>query len=646
MTEMEADATVATQSRLSPGEVEAITRLILRDEPIRIEPGKWWGYNPNEAILSYPRTLLAAWPSAKVLGAVCHEIAEVYHSGRAGVEVFYEFARAGEAAGVDPKAAVLLMNAVNDLRVNRLYMNEFAGSRPFFAALYADQQSLDPKDDVERRQPGSMELPHHQYLNALTHRWAGSIWPSQPKPDWPESINRALAHTWPAVVRAFETDSLETTAAILLESVLPTYVYLFAQSQEIMKADAETESQPAEEESRLDISKDPHADADDAADSATDSNDGEDETGRDAEPEEAWVIIREPKEKRPGEEAERPPTPPKPAAPLPTGEKVEPSARRAASWSGGSILRFHRLNRKPRIDYENFDYLGAVKNLEPQIDAVINGTEGSNGLAAILNTRRFGSADPWRRPRRSLRGETGEIDFDHPENLLINPDIAFLRGVKRRRDDGQKDFANAILLDVSGSVIQYGYESKKFAQLVETLVIFCEIHERLKLPYQLMAFSERATVLRSFAECRYEHLHLDPTSAYVPKDSSHLVRELYTTEHAETLEARSIELALTDVSRQRGLKTILMVTDGISSDRDALVRVLHTVEERNAVSPANEAVMLLAFGLGLSQTEFKASYEPVVGNRRLRCSKGQLVPNIGALPAIVCREVEGRIRSA
>ena len=607
MTGMATGPTDTATSRLSPGEVEAIARLILRDEPIRIQPGEWWGYNPNEAILSYPRTLLAVWSAARVIGAVCHEIAEINYSGRTGADVFYEFARAGEAAGAAPNAAILLLNAVNDLRVNRLYMSEFAGSTPFFAALYADQQSLDPKDDVGRRRPGTGSLPHHQFLDALTRRWAKELWSNQQQPDWPESIERALEYTWPAVVRAFQTESLETTAGVLLESVLPTYVYLFAQSQEIMKSDAETESQPAEEESSRDISDDGPASSDEVG-GDTGSDNEEDGPGPETEPEEAWVIIREPEERSQDEMAER--TPP------------------------------------PRINYEDFDYLGAVKNLEPQIDAVINGTEGSNGLAAILNTRRFGSADPWRRPRRSLRGETGEIDFDHPENLLINPDIAFLRGVKRRRDDGQKDFANAILLDVSGSVIQYGNESKKFAQLVETLVVFCEIHERLKLPYQLMAFSERAAVLRSFAECRYEHLHLDPTSAYVPKDSSHLVRELYTTEHAETLEARAIELALTDVSRQRGLKTILMVTDGISSDRDALVRVLHTVEERNAVSPANEAVMLLAVGLGLSQTEFKASYEPVVGSRQLRCSKGQLVPNINALPAIVCNVVEDRIRGA
>ena len=312
---MATEAPDATQRRLSPGDVEAIARLILRDEPIRIQPGEWWGYNPSKAILSYPRTLLAVWPPAKVLGAVCHEIAEVYHSGRAGAEVFYEFARAGEAAGVDPKAAILLMNAVNDLRVNRLYMKEFAGSRPFFAALYAEQQSLDPKDDVERRRPGSMELPHHQYLNALTHRWAGGIWPSQPQPDWPESTNRALEYTWPAVVRAFETDSLETTAAILLESVLPTYVYLYAQSQEIMKADAQTESQPAEDQSNLDISEGEKTSSDEMSRDA-DRGEAEDDQTPDGEREEAWVIIREPKQRDHAETDEEPTPQVKPASPI------------------------------------------------------------------------------------------------------------------------------------------------------------------------------------------------------------------------------------------------------------------------------------------------------------------------------------------
>ena len=70
------------------------------------------GYNPTEAVLRYPRALLAAWPARKVLGAVCHEIAEISYGGSAGAEIFYEFARACEAAGVAPRAAILLLKAM------------------------------------------------------------------------------------------------------------------------------------------------------------------------------------------------------------------------------------------------------------------------------------------------------------------------------------------------------------------------------------------------------------------------------------------------------------------------------------------------------------------------------------------------------
>ncbi len=630
-----------SQDRLTFGEVEAIARLILRDEPIRILPGEWWAYNPSEAVLSYPRGLLSAWPVDKVLGAICHEIAEVLYTGLAGADIFIEFARAGEAAGVGAQPAMLLLNAVNDLRVNRLYLREFGGSRPFFNALYGDEQALDPKDDVKRRQPGAAPLPHHQFIDALTCRWAQAIWPKRQTPAWPEAVSQALNRTWPAVQRAYETSSLETTAGVLLESVLPIYRQLVDLSRrQLLQEAAQPITIDDEQQSRLRPSDGDEPDVENEAAKGYPETEGPG-TIPDSGQLESWVVISDKEPKKQDEEEKATPPAPSAADRLATGPGF-----RAASWGGGIVQRFHRLNRKLKVDYENFDYVGAVKSLEPQINAVISGPDGSNGLAAILNTRRFGSADPWRRPRRSHRGDTGELDLDHPENLLINPDIAFLKGIKRRRDDGQKDFANVILLDISGSVIQRGYQSKKFAQLVDTLVVFCEIHERLKLPYQLMAFSENPRVLRSFAECRYEHLHLDPTSAYVVKDFSHLVSDLYLTDHAETLEAPAIELALNDISRQRGLKTILMVTDGISSDRESLVRVLHTVEERNAVSPAGEAVMLLAFGLGLSEAEFKASYEPVVNSVPLRCSRGQLVPNIEALPAIICNAVESRIRNA
>jgi hypothetical protein len=56
--------------------------------------------------------------------------------------------------------------------------------------------------------------------------------------------------------------------------------------------------------------------------------------------------------------------------------------------------------------------------------------------------------------------------------------------------------------------------------------------------------------------------------------------------------------------------------------------------------------MVLAFGIGLAEAEFDASYSPEVDGQVIQCSAGRLVPNVEALPAIVCEAVDRRIRSA
>jgi hypothetical protein len=309
------------------------------------------------------------------------------------------------------------------------------------------------------------------------------------------------------------------------------------------------------------------------------------------------------------------------------------------------IQRIRRFKPRGGPDYEQFDYVRKVRELEPLIDATVEGRGAAPGLRQILTLRRFGTADPFRRPRRFRRGDTGEIDEDRPENLLVEPSIAFLKGVRQQRQDSLKDFANAIMLDISGSVVQRGYPSRKFDQVVETAVLFIEIHERLKLPYEVVAFSEEPRVMRSFQETAYDSMRMDPTSSYVVKDFSYLVREMYALDHGETQEARAIHQAVGEITPQPGLKTILMVTDGISSDRPALVDALMGIEERNQIRAPRERLGLLAFGVGLAEGEFKASYEPVVDGAPVACSRGMLVPKIDALPDIICRAVERRILS-
>ena len=83
------------------------------------------------------------------------------------------------------------------------------------------------------------------------------------------------------------------------------------------------------------------------------------------------------------------------------------------------------------------------------------------------------------------------------------PEQAFLKGVRAPRADHQKDFAAIILIDVSGSMVAKGYSTRKFDHTVDAAIIFSEIHERLRIPYQMMAFSEEVWRLRTFDECAF-----------------------------------------------------------------------------------------------------------------------------------------------
>jgi len=627
----------------TPGEIEAIARLLLRDEPVRAQPGSWWRYIPAARTITYPPIFLQTWPGDRVVGALMHEVAEVLFSGADGLTAFAEVVRSADSYRVTPASVQLLLNAINDLRVNRLYLGGHPGADRYFRAVYLAGTPLERPDDFpeERRPAGG--LPHHQYLDALTARWAKSLWPELVAPAVPDEVAGAVRRTGAAVDRAVACDSLAEFVAVVARDVLPVYSTLVAASRKaIAEADAEpvrSEDEPPEESEPEDLDGEREREA---APRATGTSGTGSAAGRDMR--DVAVVEGEPQAPETGDVWRQKPTgqpaqPPRPD----TGEQQDASSRRG--WTAAGIYRVR--SRAPKgPDYEHYDYVAAARRLEPQIRATLEGRPGQLGLVEILNLRRFGTSDPWRRPRRRLRGDSGEIDSDRPENLVVDPAVAFLHGSLRRRDDSQKDFANTVMLDISGSVVQKGYASRKFDMLVDTLVVFCEIHERLKLPYELLDFSDGPTVLRAFGDSVYAHQHVDPASAYVIKDFSYLVRAMYEHPHGETQEARALRQALASISKQRGLKTILMITDGISSDRPALTRLLWEVEERNSALPVGEQIRVLAFGVGLAEDEFRASYEPEVEGQAIRCSAAFLVPKVEALPTIICRAIEDRIRTA
>ena len=630
-------ASVANPIAYEPSEIEAVARLLLQDQRVRVVPGAWWSYYPERSEVAYPPNLLAEWPGPRSIGALCHEIAEVLFSGTRAIRIVEQFTGWASAHGCDARSASLLLNVVNDLRVNRLYLQQFPGSRPYFASLYQGL-SLVPKNDVSlsRRKVGP--LPHHVLLDGLTTRWAGEL-VNEPVPAVADDrVRRALNRIWPHIREALDCDDLADLSEIVKSHIFPTYFALLQASlEELRRAEVEPIDE-TELNSPVDTDEDETVD-----DSTLERTPGMLQGSPfDDEPAEAWVFIQP---EQPEEPEERPVTP-APAAPTANGtaHPLPPSAQ----GSGGITFRYRRGGRRGRTapTYEEISYVEAAQRLGPQIDALLNGSAERDGLIAILNRRRFGTIDPWRRPHRRRRGDSGDIDSDHPENLIIDPSIAFLKGQHQARDDSQKDFAHAILLDVSGSVVQFGYESRKFDQLIDTTVVFCEIHRRLKIPFELIAFSEEATVIHSFADCQYDNNQIDPTSSYVVKDLGYLVRDMYRAEHGETHETTALRRAIADLSEQRGLKTIFVVTDGISSERPALTAQLIEIEQRNQVVPANESLMVLAFGLGLAEEEFNASYQPEWEDSPIRCASGQLVKTIESLPTIVCDTVDWRIRTA
>jgi hypothetical protein len=627
----------------TPGEIEAIARLLLRDEPVRALPGSWWRYVPAARTITYPPLFLQTWPGDRVIGALIHEVAEVLFSGAEGLGVFAEVVRSAASYNVSEASVALLLNAINDLRVNRLYLRAHPGASRYLRAVYVGGAQLERPDDFpeERRPAGG--LPHHQYLDAVTARWTRATWPEYQPPTWADAVADAVRRTGAAVDRVVASDTLSEAVAIIQRDVLPVYSVLVAASRKVV-AEADTAPVRSEDEPPERAESEDLADADesDHPPSVTGAHGGAPAGSADVRD---MAVVEGESQKRDTEQMWRQ---------KPSGQPAQPARPDGADQSGMPVRRgwtsagiYRVRSRAPKgPDYERYDYVAAVRRLEPQIRATLDGRPGQLGLTEILNLRRFGTSDPWRRPRRRQHGDSGEIDPDRPENLVVDPSVAFLHGSLRRRDDSQKDFANTVMLDISGSVVQKGYASRKFDILVDSLVVFCELHERLKLPYELLDFSDDPTTLRAFSDAVYAQQHVDPASAYVIKDFSYLVRAMYDHQHGETQEARALRQALGNISRQRGLKTILMITDGVSSDRPALTRLLWEVEERNSALPVGEQIRVLAFGVGLAEEEFRASYEPDVEGQPIRCSAGFLVPKVDALPTIICRAVEDRIRTA
>ncbi len=645
-------------THFSHGEVVALARLILRDSHLNVVAGSEWAYIARGHTLTYPSRVLDSWAGTSVVGAICQQMGEAQHTGVMGERALQSFSR------IAPQAFAAVMpfaRVVNELRVNRMHLERHPGSARFLRALYADN----PQWSSARRRSTPLR---EQVQQGLLDRWLREVWPgSTRRMHVGGTADRYVEVLWPGVWDALRRDSLPQMLDVLARRMLPIL-------QDLIQEDAHR-AQDRPEGNRPDIESDADEEevaealgelhievtSDDQAGTADEGDEDSAAQGQSAAQPDTEPLLASANEdggpakveSSPNEQAElrqdadrAPRQPPQQQGPP---RLIDPRMFKARPGALTPLPRtiVQGLGERPaapKTDYENFDYRTAVRRLGPAIVRSLNGEAGQKGLREIMMRRRFGTLEPGRRPRRRRGGDSGEIDTDHVERLVVAPEQAFLKGVRAPRADHQKDFAAIILIDVSGSMVAKGYSTRKFDHTVDAAIVFAEIHERLRIPYQMMAFSEEVWRLRTFDECAYSTQVVANERTYTPKDLSGVFRSMYEQPHKKTDDAGALRQAVADVQPQKGLKTILVLTDGISSNRRKLREVLFHVERRNGMVGSGDALGIIVFGIGVPGDALAESYVIQADGKFLRCLQTVVVPDVARLPRMIQTTVERRIR--
>ena len=646
------------ETRYTHGEVVALAQLILRDARLNVVTGGEWAYSARGHTLTYPTRVLHSWPGTSVVGAICQQMAEARHTGVMGERALQSFAR---IAPLDFAAVMPFARFVNELRVNRMHLERHPGSARFLRALYADN----PQWSSARRRSTPLR---EQVEQGLLARWFQEIWPERSHP--PQvggTAHRYADALWPGVRDALLRDSMPQMLDVLARRMLPILEELVTEDDRRAQRRPEAERPAPEEDAPEDDAAalgELRIEAGDAADAASTAKREETEiqdpmaAKSESEPVPATAVEDggpAKVESSPHEQAElrQDNDPAARQQPQPQGPPrlIDPRMFKARPGALNPMPRtlVQGLGERPaapKTDYENFDYRAAVRRLEPAIRRSLDGEAGRKGLKEIMMRRRFGTLEPGRRPRRRRGGDSGEIDTDHVERLVVAPEQAFLKGVRAPRADHQKDFAANILIDVSGSMVAKGYSTRKFDHTVNAAIIFSEIHERLRIPYQMMAFSEEVWRLRTFEECAFATQVVANERTYTPPDLSGVFRAMYEQPHKKTDDAGAVRQAVADVQQQKGFKTILVLTDGISSNRRRLQEVLLRVERRNGMVGAGDALGIIVFGIGVPGDALSESYVAQADGRFLRCLQTVVVPDVARLPRMIQTTIERRIRGA
>jgi len=621
---------------MSPGELELTGRILLGNTSAFISPSASWSYSPKDNEIFYPAMLLDKWDPNRMVGGICHEIAEMLFTGKPGHAAIELWLESMIDAGYSIGGLSLLVTTFDDLRVNQCYMAKYPGSSTLFKDLYGKNDTTDIISRVEVTHVDVSDM-QKQYLASIERAWLDHIWPKV-------SIETATSNPQvnKLVLNSFNyiKEAISASGTIEMLDVLERYIVQQYNELSYIDETIEDRSQIA----ARDLADQPNCRSEGNPQDFFDTNNAESMPQANPENDSQSIRSTEQTSVSPTLDAA---SQQKGAQ---TGDVDHIEIQHADPWSSSLVTALKQnASDEERIDYTKFEYSDSVRKLRKEINDTVDGDAQRPGLAYIMNRRRHGSSEAHRRPRKQRSGDLGDIDTDHPERVLTDPMTAFLRGIRVPREDRQRDFAGLILLDISGSMVQKGYPTKKFDRLVETATLFIEIHERLRIPFEVIAFSSEVTSLWSFDDCTWpKHTATDTEIELgaAVRDHTDIFRKLYELDHKDTDDAAALRLAIDRAKSQEGIKSIFIITDGISSDPSHLRRTLMDLDRNNRNSSEAQRIKVIAFGVGVVKSEFQLAYQPTQHGKPLNSCSGVVIEDVSLLPRLVRKTVDDRIRNA
>jgi hypothetical protein len=570
--------------------VTAIARTLGKDFNLKVEPGDAWAYWLETKTLTMPMNEVMETDPDQCIALAIHEaghcrITEVTDKS------FYK-----------QESKRLLLNAVEDPRVNNWMMKEYDGvKKHFMAPLYEKIFPREAESPFLRNFEAN--LPHVQFIYGLIHHWAhGEEHPSIQD----EQVMDALIQTRPFAEEAFNTlpkgcppnqqqlhEAALRATQIVRDEIWPVYERLVQRSVEMIEQGLKDGSiQFGEEGMRTGLSADElPKQAREMAEQA--SSKLADVLGRkvaeDEEDDETSDGERE-TEAEPGQiDSSDGENTGSALAELEESEGADGGTQKAtavpvvAAMSDEQQEQAKQILAKARQDlHKRVPYARYMDEVAPLIEQM------AGFLEAML--------EPDRAPRKAGFYKTGTA-IHIPRYMQRRGSGSSQRDVFLRRViPTQRDYRFSLILDESGSMRQ----NEKDYKAICATVLFAEVLERLRIPFEIAGFHSAQIVHKTYQD----------NQGYPQKEE--LVEEIHKAMGGgATHDVQAVQEAVGRLEDEFGTERfILVITDGAGNGPGRMSDVIDRA--------LRDRIRLVGIGIGEGVEHVSRQYAEYVEVKRVQ----------------------------